>query len=168
MSKRRRFGWAIAIVAGVGLVGTFSAYRVVTRTDWGRRKFITWAINSANGTLGGRGRLTVGVLHQFNSDGIHAGDVSLLDTAGTVVMHVNDLRGSISYSALLNKMIHITRLEVRGVQLNLRRDFTGPWNIAYIINGGPVKPGPHVPGYADDIRIDSIALSDGRIAMRYP
>ena len=26
----------------------------------------------------------------------------------------------------------------------------------------------HVPGYADDIRIDSIALSDGRIAMRYP
>ena len=168
MSKRRRLGWAIAIVAGVGLVGTFSAYRIVTRTDWGRRTFITWALNSANGALGGRGRLTVGALLQFNSDGIRASDVSLLDTAGTVVMHVDDVRGSISYSALLNKMVHITRLEVRGVQLNLQRDFTGPWNIAYIINGGPVKPGPHVPGYADDIRIDSIALSDGRIAMRYP
>ena len=83
-------------------------------------------------------------------------------------MHVNDLRGSISYSALFNKMIHITRLEARGVQLNLNRDFKGPWNIAYIINGGPVKPGPHVPGYSDDIRIDSITLSDGTIGMRYP
>ncbi|MEO7361688.1 MAG: translocation/assembly module TamB domain-containing protein, partial [Gemmatimonadaceae bacterium] len=158
----------IAIIAGVGLVGTFSAYQTITRTKWGRTKFIAWAIDAANGTLGGRGRLSVGVLHELNSDGVYASDVSLLDSAGTVVVHVDELRGAISYSALLNKMIHITRLDVRGVQLNLNRDFTGPWNIAYIINGGPVKPGLRVPGFSDDIRIDAITLSNGRIGMRYP
>ncbi len=168
MSKGRRFGWAIAILVGVALVGTFTLYRVVTTTAWGRQKFITWALNSANGTLGGRGSITVGVLHELNGDGIRASDVSLLDTAGTVVLHVDEVRGSLSYGALLNKMVHITSLDVRGVQLNLKRDFTGPWNIAYIINGGPAKPGPHMPGFGDDIRIDSISLSDGKIAMRYP
>lgn len=115
MSKGRRFAWAIALLAGISLVGSFSAYRVVTRTAWGRKKFIAWAINAANGTLGGRGRLTVGVLNELNGNGISASDVSLLDTAGTVVMHVNEVRGAISYSALLKKTIHITRLDVRGV-----------------------------------------------------
>ncbi|MEP6835152.1 MAG: translocation/assembly module TamB domain-containing protein [Gemmatimonas sp.] len=168
MSRRRRFAWAIAIVAGLGLFGSISAYLVITRTEWGRDKFIAWAIDAANGTLGGRGRLKVGVLRELSGDGIRASDVSLLDTAGVVVMHIDEVTGALSYSELLNKMIHITRLEVHGVQLNLKRDFTGPWNIAYIINGGPKSTGPHVPGFSDDIRIDAITLTDGAIGMRYP
>lgn len=168
MSRRGRFAWAIAIVAAVALLGSVSAYLVVTRTQWGRKTFIAWALDSANGTLGGRGRITVGVLHELNSNGIYATDVSLLDTAGTVVLHVNELRGALSYSELLNKSVHITQLNVRGLTLNLQRDFTGPWNIAYIINGGPPQVGPHMPGFGDDIRIDAVAVSDGTITMRYP
>lgn len=168
MSRARRFGWAIAIVGAVALVGIFSVDIVVTGTEWGRRKFITWALNSANGTLGGRGRITVGTLRELTADGIRAADVSLLDTAGVVVMHVNEVTGALSYSALFNKQIHITRLEVSGVKMLLRRDFTGPWNIAYVINGGPKSTGPHVPGFGDDIRIDNIRLLDGVIGMRYP
>lgn len=168
MSMRRRFGWAIAIVAGTALIAVFALDIIVTGTGWGRRKFISWALNSANGTLGGRGRLTVGVLHELDASGIRASDVSLLDSAGKTVLHVNELRGGLSFGALLNKQIHITKLDAKGVQLDLRRDFTGPWNIAYIINGGPKETGPHVPGFADDIRIDNIRLSEGNITMQYP
>ena len=168
MNVRRRFAWAVAIVAGVALVGSFTAYYVVTSTQYGRRKFIGWAINGANGVFGGRGTLKVGVLQELTRDGVYATDVSLLDTAGAVVVHVDELRGQLVYSALLKKAIHITRVNARGVQLNLKRDFTGPWNVAYIINGGPKGTGPHVPGFGDDILIDSIALGDGKIAMQYP
>ncbi|MGV3711216.1 MAG: translocation/assembly module TamB domain-containing protein [Gemmatimonas sp.] len=168
MSRLRRFGWALAIIAGVGLLGSLSAYLVVTRTEWGREKFITWAIDAANGTLGGRGKIRVGVLYQLNGDGIRAGDVSIVDTTNAVVLHVNELRGAISYTALLNRQIHIPRLELRGVRLELKRDFTGPWNIAHIITGGPPKPPSAVPGFGDDIRIDAIVLDSGTIAMQYP
>ena len=162
------FGWAIAIVAGAALIGTFSAYYVVTGTEWGRAKFLGWAINGANGVFGGRGTLMVGTLKELSQDGVYATDVSLVDSIGTVVVHVNELRGQLDYWALLNKSIHITRIDARGVQLNLRREFTGPWNISYIISGGPPSTGPHVPGFGDDVLIDSIALTDGKIAMQYP
>ncbi|MEO7997520.1 MAG: hypothetical protein ABI852_08750, partial [Gemmatimonadaceae bacterium] len=168
MSRARRFGWAIAIVAAAALVCTISAYIIITQTEWGRGKFIAWAINGANGTLGGRGKLTVGVLRELSSDGVRASDVTLLDTAGVVVLHVKELTGDLSFSELLNKSIHITRLEVSGVDLMLKRDFSGPWNIAYIINGGPKSTGPHLPSFGDDIRIDELKLSDGAISMRYP
>lgn len=168
MSKARRFGWAIAIVAATALVCTISAYIFITKTQWGRGMFIAWAIDKANGTLGGRGKLTVGVLRELSSDGVRASDVTLLDTAGVVVLHVKELTGDLSFAELLNKSIHITRLEVSGVDLILKRDFSGPWNIAYIINGGPKQIGPHIPGYGDDILIDDLKLSDGAIAMKYP
>jgi translocation and assembly module TamB len=168
MSKRRRFAWAVAIVAGAALIGSFSAYYVVTSTQWGRQKFIAWAIHGANGVFGGRGTLTVGVLQELTRDGVYATDVSLLDSAGVVVVHVNELRGQLDYAALLKKTIHITRIDARGVQLNLKREFTGPWNISHIISGGPKSTGPHVPGFGDDVLIDAIALTDGKIAMQYP
>jgi translocation and assembly module TamB len=168
VGARRRFGWAVAIIVGVALVGSVTAYWVVTGTEYGRHKFITWALNGANGVLGGRGRLTVGVLHELNRDGIYASDVSLLDTAGAVVVHVNELHGQLSYSALLDKSIHITHVDAQGVQVNLRKDFEGPWNVAYIINGGPKSTGPRVRGFGDDVLIDVIALSDASIAMQYP
>lgn len=168
MSRARRFGWAIAIVAAVGLVGSVSAYLVITKTEYGRDKFIRWAINSVNGTFGGRGTLTVGVLHELSTDGLRVSDVSLLDTAGTVVMHVNELTGAFSYAALLNKQIHITRIDAAGVKLLLRKDFTGPWNIAYIISGGPKSTAPRLPGFGDDVKIDELRLTDGVIGMRYP
>lgn len=168
MSKARRFGWAIAIVAAVGFIGSISAYLVITRTEYGRDKFIHWALNSVNGTLGGRGRITVGVLHELSKDGLRVSDVSLLDTAGTVVMHVNELTGAFSYASLLNKQIHITRIDAGGVKLLLRKDFTGPWNIAYVISGGPKSTALRLPGFGDDVRIDELRLTDAVIGMRYP
>lgn len=150
------------------MLGTVTAYWIVTSTEWGRRKFITWAVDGANGVFGGRGRLIVGKLEELTTDGIYATDVSLVDSAGAVVVHVNELRGQLSYSALLNKSIHITRVAATGVQLNLQKNFTGPWNVAYIINGGPKSTGPHMPGFGDDILIDSIALSNTTVAMQYP
>ncbi|MDQ6612345.1 MAG: hypothetical protein M3Y64_07925, partial [Gemmatimonadota bacterium] len=168
MGSRSRFGWAIAIIAGTALIATVSAYLVITRSEWGRETFIAWAINSANGNFNGRGALKVGVLRELSSNGVFATDVSLLDTAGVVVLHVNEVRGQLDYAALLNKAIHITNLDVRGVQLNLKHGFTGSWNISYIISGGPPSVGPHVKSFSDDIRIDAITLSDGVIGMEYP
>ncbi|MEP6762917.1 MAG: translocation/assembly module TamB domain-containing protein [Gemmatimonadaceae bacterium] len=168
MAARRRWGWAIAILVGTAMLGTISAYFVVTQTKWGREQFIAWAIDSANGAFNGRGKLKVGVLRELSSDGIYATDVSLLDTAGVVVLHINEVRGKLAYSELLDKAVHITDLDVRGVQLNLKRGFVGAWNISYIISGGPPSTGPHLKSFGDDIRIDAVRLSDGKIDMQYP
>ena len=168
MAARRRWGWALAIVVGTALLGTVSAYLVITSTEWGREKFIAWAIDSANGAFKGRGTLKVGVLRELSSDGIFATDVSLLDTAGVVVLHINEVHGKLAYSELLDKAVHITDLDVRGVQLNLRKGFVGAWNIAYIISGGPPGTGPHLKSFGDDIRIDAVRLADGKIDMQYP
>ena len=167
-SRQRRFWWAAGIIFGaIGGVGI--SYYLAVNTESGRRWLLRTVISSANGLFGGRGTLRVGVLRSISPTHIAADNVALLDTAGVPVVSAQHLEGSIAITDLLDKAIHLRRLAVRGLRLDLQRDETRPWNIAYIISGDTVKTPPSAtPGFGDDIRVDSLIVDGARIATIAP
>ena len=166
--RRRRVPWMAGLVLGaIGSVGI--AYLVAVNTESGRRWLLTAAISSANRLFGGRGTLRVGVLRSIGPTRLVADEVALVDTAGVPVITAAHLEGSIDVRALFDKAIRIRRLAVRGLRVDLRRDETGPWNIAYIIAGDTAtQDAPRTPGFGDAVRIDSVLVDDARIGMVAP
>ncbi len=167
-SRRRRFWWAAGIILGaIGGLGV--TYYLAVNTEGGRRWLLSAAISGANGLFGGRGTLRVGILRSISPTRIVADNVSLVDTAGVPVVTAQHLEGAIEITGLLNKAIHIRSLAVRGLRLDLKRDEKGPWNIAYIISGDTTPSAPRTtPGFGDDLRIDSLIVDGGRVAMIAP
>ena len=97
-----------------------------------------------------------------------ADSVAIVDTAGVPVVTIERLEGMLDILALVNNRWHLRSLDVSGVHLELHKDFTGPWNISYIISGDPAKrvPAPLGPGY--DVTIDVLRLSRGSITTIAP
>ena len=167
-SRRRRVWWVAGVllcaVGGVGL-----SYALAVNTEVGRRWLLSAVISRANGLFGGRGTLRVGMLRSISPTHIVADNVSLVDTAGVPVITAQQLDASIAITDLLDKAIHIRRLALRGLGLDLKRDAQGPWNIAYIIFGDSVTTTPRAaPGFGDDIRVDSLIVDGGRVATIAP
>lgn len=156
-------GVLLGTVAGLVL-----AYLLATGTEWGRNWLLSALLDRTAGLFGGRGRITVGLLTQISPGHIVAEDVRLVDTAGVAVVQAQHLEGTLSVRGLFTKAIHIGTLSLRGVTMNFRQDFAGPFNIANIISGPP-KTGPRgKPGFGDDIRIDKLELSDGTMTLVSP
>jgi len=154
----------LGVIGGAAL-----SYALAVNTESGRRWLLRTVISSANALFGGRGTLRVGVLRSISPTHIVVDNVSLVDTAGVPVVTAQHLDGSIVIRDLLDKAIHLRRLAVRGLRLDLKRDETGPWNIAYIISGDTVKATPRAtPGFGDDIRVDSLIVDGGRVATIAP
>jgi translocation and assembly module TamB len=167
-ARQRRFWWAAAIVLGAG-AGMSLAYFVATSTTFGRSWLLSALVTRANKVFGGRGSLRIGVLREISPGHIVAEQVSLVDTAGVPVVTAERLDGTLNVSGLWNKAIHIKRLHVRGLVLDLKQDTTGrPWNIAYIISGQKKTGVKSGPGFGDDVRIDSVIVDRGRVAMLGP
>ena len=167
-ARRKRFWWSAGIVLGtVGGLGI--SYYVAVTTESGRRWLLSKVISSANGLFGGRGTLRVGILRSISPTHIVADNVSLVDSAGVPVVTAQQLEGSIEIADVFDKSIHIRRLAIRGLRLDLKRDVKGPWNIAYIISGDTAKKIPRAtPGFGDDIRVDSLVVDGGRVGTIAP
>lgn len=167
-SRQRRLWWAAGIVLSlIGGVGV--SYYLAVSTESGRRWLLSTVISSANGLFRGRGTLRVGILRSISPTHIVADNVSLVDTAGVPVVTAQHLDGAIAIRGLFDKAIHIRRLAVRGLRLDLKRDENGPWNIAYIISGDTTRKTPRAKrGFGDDIRVDSLIVDGGRIATIAP
>lgn len=167
-ARQRRFWWAAAIL--LGAVGGMSlGYLIATGTEAGRSWLLTTLVTRANGVFKGRGSLRVGRLVSISPDRVVAENVTLVDTAGVPVVSVKHLEGTLSFSGLLGKAIHIQRLAVQGLTLDMQQDTVGrKWNIAYIIAGDTSKSTPHPPGFGDDVRIDSIFVRGGEVRTRAP
>ncbi|WP_373065089.1 translocation/assembly module TamB domain-containing protein [Gemmatimonas sp.] len=167
-SRLRRFWWATGIILGA-IGGLGITYHLAVNTESGRRWLLSTMISRANGLFGGRGTLRVGILRSISLTHIVADNVSLVDTAGVPVVTAQHLEGSIEIGDLLDKAIHLRRLAVRGLRLDLERDEKGPWNIAYIISGDTTRKTPRAtPGFGDDIRIDSLIVDGGRVGTIAP
>ncbi|MDQ8166306.1 MAG: translocation/assembly module TamB domain-containing protein [Gemmatimonadota bacterium] len=166
-ARQRRFWWVAAILLGAG-GGVTLAYLLATGTARGRRWVLSAAISGTNGVLNGRGSLRVGVLREVGLGRIVAEQVSLVDTAGVPMVSAESLDGSLDVRALFDRAIHIRRLSVRGLRLDLRKDDAGPWNIAYLIAGDTVTRPRGAPGFGDDVRLDSLVVDDVRITTIAP
>ena len=169
MSARQRRFWWVAGILGAVVAGVSVAYLWVTESVTGRRWLLTQLVSTIDGAFGGRGHLKVGTLHSIGWRGrIRADSVAIVDTAGVPVVQIAHVDGVLDLPALIDRRVHLRALDVRGVQMELHRDFTGPWNIAYIIAGDTTKKVRGAPGFGDDIRIDTLRLSDGAITTIGP
>ena len=168
MITQRRLLWVtgavVALLAALGVV-----YLLAVNTESGRRRALATLLARAQSVFGGRATLTVGSLDRVGFRRIILTNVSVLDTAGVPVVHADRVEGSLDIGGLFDKSIHLRSLDLRGVTLNLKQDFTGPWNIAYIISGTGPKGAPRtMPALGDDIRIDAIRLTALEITTEMP
>ncbi len=167
-ARHRRLLWAAGLIAAV-IGGVSLSYVFATNSVRGRRWLRSVVETQASNIFGGRATLKIGTLHAISMTHLSASDVSLLDSAGVAVVHANSLEGNVSLSGILfDSAIHITSLALRGVRMDLRQDFVGPWNIAHIISGGTQTLPAGSPGYGDNIRIDALRISDLAITTVVP
>ena len=167
-ARQRRFWWAAGVL-GALVAGVSIAFFWATATLGGRRWVLARLVTTIDGAFGGRGHLRVGVLRDIGWTGrVRADSVSIVDSAGVPVIHVAHLDGMLSMAALIDRRVHLRSLQVQDVQVNLQKDFTGPWNFAYIISGPKSTTPKGAPGFGDDIRIDTLRLSNGSITTMGP
>jgi len=166
-ARQRRFWWAAGLLAALA-GGVTLSYFWATATVGGRQWLLTRLVSTLDGAFGGRGHLRVGALREIGWGRIVADSVSIVDSTGTAVIVVEHLDGSLDIPALLDRRVHLRVLSVNGLRVDMRRDFTGPWNLAYIIAGDTTTAPPGPPGFGDDIVIDTLRLSDGAISTIAP
>jgi translocation and assembly module TamB len=166
-ARQRRFWWAAGIL-GALLAGVTIAYVWATDTVRGRQWLTVTIVNAVDDVFDGRATLRIGTLREVGWGRVQLDSVVLLDASGEPVLIAGTVEGSLDVMALLDKVVHLRYLDVANLSVDMRKDFTGPWNLAYIISGDttPRVPGP--PGYSDNIRIDAIRLSRGRIVTTAP
>ncbi len=168
MSRRQRRLRQAAGVLGVLAAGVTAAFYWLTESNGGRQFLMTRLVSTIDGAFGGRGFLHVGTLREVGWGRIVADSVSIVDTAGVAVIAIGTLDGSLDIPALLSRRIHVRTLSVDGLRVEMQRDFTGPWNLAYIIAGDTSTRAPGPPGFGDDVVIDSLRVSDGAITTIGP
>lgn len=168
-AKQRRFWWAAALLLSLG-AGVVTTYWWLTGTEGGRSWLLAKVIESANGTFDGRGALRIGALREVSRGRIVAEQVALVDTAGVPVVTAERVQASISWSALLRKAIRVNDVVVDSLVMDLRQDAPGtPWNIAHIIAGDTTTKVPSItPGFGDDVRISSVAITGAHITTFAP
>ncbi len=159
MRARRRMLWlAVGLLLATAAVLTIGTLSIKTAT--GRQRVLARLLPRAQGVFSGRATLKVGSLDHVGWRRIRLRDVSLVDTAGVVVVHAERVDASLDFAGLRDKAIHLRSLDLSGVTVDLRQDFVGPWNIAYIISGsGPKSPPHQLLAFGDDIRIDRLRLT---------
>ena len=167
-ARQRRFWWVAAIIIGTG-AGMSLTYLVATHTAFGRSWLLSTLVSSVNGVFKGRGTLRIGTLRSISPGRVVAENVALVDTAGVPVVVAKRLEGTLSVSGLFSKAIHIRRLLIDGLTIDLKQDTTGrAWNLAYIIAGDTATSPTHTPGFGDDVRIDSIDVRNGDVRTSAP
>jgi translocation and assembly module TamB len=173
MPERTRW-WRVAGIGAATVLLLFAAigvgYLALTGSDRGRASIVRFMETQANRAFEGRGRLVIGALETVAPGRLVARDVALVDSAGTPVLSVREVRGAIAMRALLRRVVHLTALDLRGLTLDLRQGFSGPWNLVYLVSGvdTAVVARDTMPRFGDDVRVDAIRLSDGVILTEAP
>lgn len=160
--------WIVGAMVGIVLGITFG-YAVATKTAVGRG-WLLETLNTRTATLfGSRGRLRIGVIREIGPRALVADDVAIVDTAGIPVISARHVEGTLEFSALWSKAIRIRTLALTGVRLDLRKDFTGPFNIAYILSGDTTRHrADTLPGFGDDVTIAALDVRDATVDVVAP
>ena len=168
----RRLAWLGAILAAaIVLVGSSLAVGLflLIGTRTGRTWLRDQATRQVSAALGGRGRLEMATFGITWRGEIRATHVALLDSAGSPVVMLDSLEGRLQLRPLRNRVIHLARARLVGGTLTLRQDAVGrPWNLAFLLVGGPERGPAGPPGFGDEIRIDSLEVRELSITTRMP
>lgn len=162
-SRRRR---ALMALGTVVVLTTWGGWWI-TGTDGGRRWLVAQLTPRLNAALAPRGRLRLGTLRTLSRRVIELDSLELVDAAGAPVLQLQHLSVSLDWSALTSRRIHLRRLAVDGVVLAMQKTTTTPWNLLYILAGDSTPPAPG-PGFGDDVRVDSLQLTNAAITITAP
>ncbi len=167
--KRRLALWLGGLALGsVVLIGATLLW--ITQSEGGRSRVLNTLVNAANGAFDGRGRLEIGEVRRISRSGFDLRNVRLVDTLGAPILSIGRAQGALAVRNLFGGVVRIRQLTLDSVRLDLRQDFTGPFNLQWLILGDPdaPPPPPRAQRLGDDVRIDEIMLRDGEIVITMP
>ena len=170
VSRRRRTAYGLLGLAIVSTLVLAGVLLWLTQTESGRNRIVNTIVTTANGAFEGRGRLVIGELRSTNPRSIDARNVQLVDSAGVPILTVSRMRARLGLRAMLGGLVHISSMQLDTVRLDLAADFTGPFNLQYLLLGDPDRPPspPRAQRLGDDVFIDEVVLRNGTIVVTLP
>lgn len=167
--RRRAARWSGLLVLGV-VAMVVVVLLWFTQTVGGRERVLRTIVNTANRAFDGRGELRIGSLSSIDPRALVLRDVQLVDTLGASILSVGRVRGRLSVRDALRGVVRISALELDSVRLDLRADFSGPFNLQWLLLGDPDAPPPPAreQRLGDDVRIDDLVLRDGEMMITLP
>jgi len=143
----------LILIAGAGVV----ALPWLVPTDWVREEIET-AIATKTGYPVRMGAISLGW-----ADGVVVRDIELDDATG-VVLRVEMIRSEFSpWSWLWG---HVGHVRVEGVDVSLRRDASGEWNIASLLGGFMHSDKSSEEPDEDPITIDSVHVGASQVTVQ--
>jgi translocation and assembly module TamB len=168
MRRRRLVLLVSAVVLGTLGVVTLGAGFVVTNTDFGREQVRAWAQRIVG--AGMDGSLHIGRLGGNLLTGVTIDSVEVRDVRDSLVFSSGPIALSYDPRDLMDRRIHIRRLEADRPFFHIREFADGTWNYKQVFR----KRGPSRPrltprrAFGDFIIIDSADVRDGTFLLTLP
>ncbi|HJU73529.1 MAG TPA: translocation/assembly module TamB domain-containing protein [Gemmatimonadaceae bacterium] len=161
MRRGARIALSITLVLALLLV---VALAVFTRTNFGRGRIHSYALNSLRSSVNGIvniGRLEGNVLGNFALV-----DVSITDSAGRPFISADRVEARVNASALFSKRIAVSRLHLVRPVIHLSKTPDEDWNYARLFESeGGVDS---TLGFGDWVSLRNVTMRDGSLTIERP
>jgi translocation and assembly module TamB len=168
MRRRRLVLLVSAVVLGTLSVLTLGAGFVVTNTDFGREQVRVWVQRLVSARMDGS--LHIGRLGGNLLTGLTLDSVEVRDSRDSLVFHSGPISVSYDPRDLIDRRIHIRRMEAERPFFHVRELADGSWNYKKVFRQrGPSRP-RLTPRRAlgDFVIIDSARVHDGMFLLTQP
>src|SRR5678815_769296 len=159
---RRRF-IAIVSLCVLAMLGTvvLGTALFVTRTDYGRE----WMRGTIEAQLARavKGKVHLGRISGSLLTGVTIDSVELRDDQDSLFAATGEVRVKYDPRDLVDRRIHLQRVDVQHPHVVLRQDGDFSWNFKRIFKqSGPAKPKGPERGFGDFVIIDSVHLRNAQ------
>jgi translocation and assembly module TamB len=167
MSRRRFIAIVSLCVLGILGVVVLGTALFVTRTDYGRE----WMRSTVEAQVarGVKGKVHIGQIRGGFLTGITIDSVELRDDQDSLFAATGPIRVSYDPRDLIDRRIHLQRVDVQRPNVVLRQggDFT--WNFKRLFKqSGPAKPKGPERGFGHFVVIDSVHLHGAQMRLTMP
>nr|MCU0648719.1 hypothetical protein [Gemmatimonadaceae bacterium] len=151
----------VAVLMGAALI----VPSLVLRTDGGRGWARGVAERQLNTILGGRGRIGIGSITALSTSSATLRDITLHDRWGGRIARIGETQLRFHPGALTRKVVHFRAIDVRDVELDVIQRLDSVFNVVSLLpDTSAPRRGP--PGWGDDVRADSVRISNGRMQVQ--
>lgn len=161
---RRALRIALIVMLVLILVG-IGALAIITRSDYGRNKVRTLALNNIRESVHGLvdiGKIEGNVLGNFSLV-----DVRITDSTGQPFLTAERVSARVNASALLSKRIAVSQLTLVKPRIHLIKTPTQDWNYKRLFRT-EAGPADSTPGFGDWIVLRDVRFQDGSIVLQRP